>query len=105
MVAVAAAGCGGGDEKPTTPELVAQDFTFQPTEFPVGAGRQLTFTFTNDGQVVHNLSVPAIGVDFDLDAGGSETVILVPPATPGPVEFVCKFHQDRGMRGTFLVQP
>ena len=104
MVAVFAAGCGGGDEKPVTPELVAQDFTFQPTDFPVSAGRQLTFTFTNDGNVAHNLSVPAIGVDFDLEAGTSETIILVPPSTPGPVEFLCKFHQDRGMKGTFTVR-
>lgn len=103
MVAVTAVGCGGGDEKPTTPELVAQDFSFQPTELSASAGRQVTFMFSNEGEVAHNLSVPAIPVDLDYEPGESETVIFVAPGTPGPVDFFCKFHRDR-MRGTFNVQ-
>jgi plastocyanin len=105
MLVAAATGCGGDDEKALTPELSARDFSFQPTEFPASAGRQVTFTFSNDGRVAHNLSVPAIPVDLDFEPGKSETIIFVAPAAPGPLEFFCKFHQDRGMRGTFRVQP
>ncbi len=104
LVAVSTVGCGGDDEKPVTPELVAQDFSFQPSEFPATAGRQLTITFSNKGKVVHNLSVPAIPVDLDFEPGKTETIIFVAPANPGPLEFFCKFHQDRGMRGVFNVQ-
>jgi plastocyanin len=86
------------------PELVAQDFSFQPAEFPASAGRQVTLTFSNEGEVAHNLSVPAIPVDLDFEPGVSENIIFVAPATPGPVEFFCKFHRDQGMRGTFNVQ-
>lgn len=88
-----------------TPELVAREFAFQPTELPASAGRQVTITFSNDGATAHNLSIPAIPVDLDFEAGKNETIIFVAPATPGPLEFFCKFHQDQGMRGTFRVEP
>ncbi len=87
-----------------TPELVARDFTFEPAELPASAGSQVTLTFSNEGDVAHNLSVPAISVDFDFEPGTSENVIFVAPPTPGPLEFFCKFHQDRGMRGVFDVR-
>ena len=103
---ISTAGCGGAADKPANPELVARDFRFEPAELPATAGRQVTLTFTNRGKVTHNLSIPSIP-DFDLDfePGKSETVIFVPPSTPELIEFVCKFHQDRGMRGAFRVQP
>ena len=104
LVAVAASGCGDGEERPLTPELVAREFSFQPAEFPASAGRQVTLTFSNEGKVAHNLSVPAISVDFDFEPGASENVIFVAPATPGPLEFFCKYHRDQGMSGTFHVQ-
>jgi plastocyanin len=104
VVAVTTVGCGGGDEQPAVPELVAQDFSFQPAEFPASAGRQVTLTFSNEGEVAHNLTVPAIPVDLDFEPGVSENIIFVAPTTPGPVEFFCKFHRDQGMRGTFNVQ-
>ena len=104
VLAVATGACGGGDDKPVNPELVAREFSFDPTEFPATPGQQVTLTFTNEGEVAHNLSIPSIPVDLDFEPGKSETIIYVPPSTPGPLEFFCKFHQDRGMKGTFQVQ-
>ena len=105
LLAVATGGCGGSEDKPVNPELVARDFSFEPTEFPATPGQQLTLTFTNRGKVAHNLSIPSIPVDLDFEPGKSETIIFVPPSTPGPVEFFCKFHQQQGMKGTFQVRP
>ena len=104
LLAVATGACGGGDDKPVTPELVAREFSFEPTELRARPGQQVTLTFTNDGEVPHNLSIPSIPVDLDFEPGTSETIIFVPPSTPGPLEFFCKFHQDRGMKGTIQVQ-
>ena len=63
----------------------------------------MTLTVVNRGGVVHNLSIPSIPVDLDFEAGQRRTVIFV-PNTPGDVEFFCKFHRDRGMKGTFRLQ-
>ncbi|HWC12059.1 MAG TPA: cupredoxin domain-containing protein [Acidimicrobiales bacterium] len=97
-------GCSGGDDEVAGPELTARDFEFQPPEFLVTAGQQVTITFVNRGAVTHNLSIPSIPVDLDFEAGKRGTVIFVPPNEPGGVEFFCKFHADQGMRGTFRVQ-
>lgn len=105
MLVAATTGCGGDEEQALTPELVAREFSFQPAELPASAGRQVTIGFSNDGKVAHNLSIPAIPVDFDFEPGESQTIIFVAPSTPGPIEFFCKFHQDQGMRGTFRVEP
>ena len=105
-MAVVAPGCGDDEGKLANPELVARDFSFQPSELPVTAARQVTLTFTNRGEVTHNLSVPSIPeIDLDFPPGKSETLIFVAPATAGAVEFICKFHQGRGMKGTFSVRP
>jgi plastocyanin len=104
LVAVAVAGCSGGDDEVAGPELAARDFRFQPTEFLVTAGQQVTIAVVNRGRVTHNLSIPSIPVDLDFEAAKKGTVIFVPPNEPGGVEFFCKFHADQGMRGTFRVQ-
>ncbi|HEX2193072.1 MAG TPA: cupredoxin domain-containing protein [Acidimicrobiales bacterium] len=86
------------------PELAALDFRFQPAEFLVTAGQQVTVNVVNRGKVRHNLSVPSVPVDLDFEAGKRGTVIFVPPDEPGGVQFFCKFHAEQGMRGTFRIQ-
>ena len=103
LVAAAVPGCSGGDDE-VGPELAARDFSFQPAEFLVTAGQQVTISVVNRGKVAHNLSMPSIPVDLDFDVGKKGTVIFVPPDEPAGVEFFCKFHADQGMRGTFRVQ-
>jgi len=95
--------CSDGQDVVVGPELSAQDFSFQPTEFLVKAGRQVTITVVNRGAVAHNLSIPSIPVDLDFGANRRETVIFVLP-DEGVVEFFCKFHADRGMKGSFRVR-
>lgn len=104
LVAVAVPACSGSDDEVAGPELAARDFRFQPTEFLVTAGQQVTITVVNEGKATHNLSIPSIPVDLDFEAGKKGTVIFVPPSQTGGIEFFCKFHAEQGMKGTFRVQ-
>jgi plastocyanin len=101
LVAVSTVACG--DAGPRGVELDAGDFSFQPPQLTVSAG-QVTLSFANRGKVRHNLSVPSISVDLDLEAGTKKSVIFVLPAGSGQVEFFCKYHRDRNMTGSFRVQ-
>ena len=103
--ALAAPGCAADDDGAVAGrELTVQDFRFEPADLSVKGGLQVTLTVVNRGGVVHNLSIPSIPVDLDVAAGRRETLIFVPPNAPGDIEFFCKFHVDRGMKGTFRLQ-
>lgn len=102
-VALAASGCSGGDDDSPGTELTTLDFRFQPAEFLATAGQQVTLTVVNEGKATHNFSIPSIFVDVDLEPGKRQNVIFV-PTEPGTLEFICTFHVDQGMKGTFRVQ-
>jgi len=99
---IVAGGCGQGVKVPP-PDLEAQDFRFRTPTKALTAGRQVTLRFANTGKVVHNLTIPSISVDLDIEPGATRTVIFVAPDTPGPLEIFCKFHQDRGMKASLRV--
>ena len=84
--------------------MATLDFRFEPAEFLATAGQQATLTVVNKGKVAHNLSIPSLSVDLKFEPGKRQNVIFVAPTEPGGLEFVCKFHQDQGMKGTFRVQ-
>lgn len=101
VLAPIATGCSGAG--PGGPKLEAFDFRFQPATIAVAGGNQLTLPFANKGKEPHNITIPAIGADLDLQPGESINVIFIPPAS-GPLEFFCKFHKSQGMVGTFQVK-
>jgi plastocyanin len=91
---------------PTSPvprEVTALDFTFEPASLPAQPSKQVTLGLTNKGTTQHNFSIAALEVDTDVAPGETLNVIFVAPAE-GPVEFFCKFHQDRGMKGTLNLE-
>jgi plastocyanin len=111
LVALTASACtrGGATRSPNealvTDRVSMTDYRFTPATIFGAAGLQLTVALANKGTVVHNFSVEAIPIDIDLAPGKTRTVIFVAPATAGSVEFFCKIHRDRGMRGTIIVKP
>src|SRR3989337_1096028 len=84
--AVAVAACGGSDEDgngdggPTSPaattpsgdggsgatelDVSMGDNFFEPAEFTVDAGAELTFNLTNDGAAIHNMRVAGEDNEF-----------------------------------------
>jgi len=79
-----------------------REFSFGPAEIVVQPGRQVTLDVRNDGDMTHNFSAPSVGPDLDYKPGARRTVIFAAPAS-GVVEFFCKFHRERGMRGAVRV--
>jgi plastocyanin len=102
-LALALTGCGGDEEAPRV-RMNIESFRFRPPEIAVPAGRQVTLPVRNRATVVHNLSIPDIGADFDYRPGQSSNFIFIAPES-GRLEFFCKYHRDQGMTGVFFVRP
>ena len=97
-------GCGGddtGDDGEAQPaveavDVVAQDFAFEPTSIPAGAGDVLTVAVSNEDDVEHSFTIEDADVDVVVAAGASEEVEVAVEQVP--LEFVCRFHP--AMTGT-----
>lgn len=81
--------------------LVALDNEFNPEDFTTAAGG--SFELRNDGDAMHNLTIPEADVDRDVAPGDSET-ISVPTLEPGTYEFSCEYHVGQGMTGTLTLE-
>lgn len=101
-------GCGGGGddetllaEKPDNADLVVHDKLpfYEPDELVMPVNREVVFTVFNDGEKVHNVTIPGFAIDMDVQPKQSIDVKL--PATSGPPRdafytFYCKYHQHEG---------
>ena len=92
---------GGG----TTQVVVAKGGNtphFDPDVIKVPAGTEVTFTFKNDDNRVHNFTVSFLGVDVDAQPGQSVPVKLTAPDR-GTLNFYDKRDQGEGMSGKIEV--
>lgn len=115
--------CGGGSGPSTTIDVTMTDFQFQPSQFTVPAGQEITFKSSNNGAVVHNFVIMNLGTsvgDFfdeedvpnvywetELKPGGSTTTTFTAPTEPGEYEVVCRTegHIVSGMTAKLTVVP
>jgi len=114
--------CGGGG--PTTNiDVTLTDFQFQPSQYTVPAGQEITFNSANNGAVVHNFvimdlgttagsmfddeDVPNVYWEVELPPGGSTETSFTAPTEPGEYEVVCRTegHIASGMTGKLIVVP
>ena len=114
--------CGGSGAS-TKIDVTMTDFQFQPNQFTVPAGQEITFNATNNGAVVHNFVIMKLGTSagpsFDdqdvpnvfwqveLPPGGSTNTSFTAPTDPGDYEVVCKTegHIAAGMTAKLTVVP
>ena len=82
--------------------LRADDYFFAPAVLRARSGQPLHLHVENAAGTLHNLSMPALGVDRDVPPRGRIDVDVVVPAA-GPVEFFCKFHGPLGQNGQIVV--
>jgi uncharacterized cupredoxin-like copper-binding protein len=111
-----------GSAKPTTTINVSlTDFQFQPANFLIPAGKEITLNATNTGAVVHNFVIMKLGTNagdvFDDDdlpnvywevevqPGQEAHVTFTAPSEPGEYQLVCRTqgHIASGMTGTIKV--
>jgi YVTN family beta-propeller protein len=83
-------------------ELEADDYYFSPTFVRGKPGQKLTLLVENEASTLHNLSIPALGIDKDIPPKGKVQMDVIFPAS-GVLVFSCKFHGPLGMNGQLLV--
>jgi len=108
-------GCGGSgddggddssaaqEERPSGPtsDITAKDFSFDPSEVTLEAGREVTLVLTNEDDAEHNITVEDLDVDQDAEGGETGQATITPDA--GTYDFHCKYHPDQ-MQGTITVE-
>jgi YVTN family beta-propeller protein len=82
-------------------ELEADDYYFSPTFLRGKPGQTLTLLIENEASTLHNLSIPALGIDKDIPPKAKVEVDVTFP-TSGMLAFACKFHGSLGMNGQLL---
>ncbi len=82
-------------------ELEADDYYFSPTFLWGKPGEKLTLVLENEASTLHNISIPALGIDKDIPPKGKVQVEVTFPAS-GLLTFSCKFHGPLGMKGQLL---
>jgi len=112
--------CGAGGPT-TTINITMTDFMFEPKEFTVPAGREITVNATNNGAVLHEFVIFKFGTDagekfgdedeenifweVEVGPGQSSTVTFTAPTEPGEYSVTCGIegHLEAGMNGKLTV--
>ena len=111
-----------GEAGPTTTiNVIMTDFMFQPSQFIVPAGEQITVKTANNGAVVHNFvimklgetagamfdedDIPNVYWEVEIQPGGSTDTSFPAPAEPGEYEVICRTegHIASGMIARLVV--
>jgi plastocyanin len=93
--------CSAQTERPFT--IGMRDYRFVPDCLVVTVSEP--FRLRNNGSVRHNLTITGTGFDVDVAPGGAERQRSLETAgvEPGTYEFVCRFHESKGMTGELHV--
>lgn len=85
--------------------VVANDFSFSPSDLTVSAGEAMNLRLVNRGSVSHDLVIPELGLRLVV-APGEETVAGLDTTAPGVYRFWCTFpgHEAQGMVGELTVE-
>jgi len=113
--------CGGAGGASKSINVTMTDFQFQPNQFTIPAGQEITFTSANNGAVVHNFVIMKLGTsagpmfdeedvpnvywEVELLPGADISTSFTAPAEPGDYEVVCRTegHIASGMTGKLTV--
>ena len=126
LLVLAAAGCGGygggsdeADEGTTTTiagmqteshgvkdvsgetgkvEIEMYDDYFEPTVLKGTPGQKVELELKNEGENPHTLTISDQGVDKEIQPADEAEVEVTFPQS-GQLEFVCRFHESKGMVG------
>lgn len=118
FAALAVAGCQRAAQETPAPQpatgqtvnMVAKEFTVDPKEVRVKAGR-VTFNVKNEGAIDHDFIIVGVaeheGEHGALTFKPGETYTLTVDLKPGTYEIVCGVagHKEAGMTATLVVEP
>lgn len=120
LVSLLLAACG--QKGPSTSiNVTLTDFQFQPNQFVVPAGQEISITAVNTGAVVHNFVIMKLGVDVgatledddipniywevELVPGADVATSFTAPSEPGEYQVICRTegHIASGMVAKLIV--
>ena len=120
LLSLALTFCGGGGAS-TTINVTMTDFQFQPNQFTIPAGQEITLNSMNNGAVVHNFVIMRLGTtagdmfeeedmpnvfwEVEIQPGGSISTTFTAPTEPGEYQVVCgsEGHIASGMTAKLAV--
>jgi plastocyanin len=83
-------------------EIELYDDYFEPTVLKGKPGQKVELELKNEGNNPHTLTISDQSVDTEVQPGDEAEVDVTFPQT-GQLEFVCRFHQSKGMIGALQV--
>lgn len=85
-----------------TLDLELDNFYFEPTYIKAPGASTVMVKLENHGDVEHNFSIEALNVDKDVEPKkGTEFELKL--GTETRYNFFCKYHENMGMRGAFML--
>lgn len=120
LLSLALTFCGGGGAS-TTINVTMTDFQFQPNQFTIPAGQEISLNSMNNGAVVHNFVIMKLGTtagdmfdeedmpnvfwEVEIQRGGSIGTTFTAPTEPGEYQVVCgtEGHIASGMTAKLAV--
>ena len=120
VLSLALSSCGAGGPS-TTINVTMTDFHFEPMEFTVPAGQEITVNATNNGAVEHEFVIFKLGTDagdkfgdedednilweVEVLPGQSTTETFTAPVEPGEYYVTCGIegHLEAGMNAKLKV--
>jgi uncharacterized cupredoxin-like copper-binding protein len=119
-LALALTACGASGAS-TNLKVALTEFMFDPSEFTVPAGQEITIELSNNGAVMHDFIImkygTTVGDEFDeedqanvyweaeLEPGTTSTYTFTAPSEPGEYQVVCgvEGHYQAGMVAKLIV--
>lgn len=96
-----------GGPTPGAPEVRLElgSFLFQPSDLRLPKDAHVDLTLANPTTVVHDLTVPGLGIHVTVPPGATRIVGLA-PLHAGRYPMVCSVpgHADAGMHGTLIIE-
>ena len=85
--------------------VVGTEFLFSPEVFTVTQGEPVNVTFVNDGRILHDFTIPELGISVQAGPGEEATVGFTPEEA-GVYSIVCTLpgHASQGMTATLVVE-
>ena len=122
MLSLVLTACGNSGAPSSTIDVTFTDFQFNPNQFTVPAGQEITVNATNNGAVVHEFVIMKLGAtagdkfgpedqvnvfwELQIDPGASKTEKFTAPTEPGEYQVVCGIegHLSAGMIAKLIVK-
>ena len=106
LLGMAGCGGGGGDNAKRADVTVDKTSRFVPDKLEIKLNREDSFTFLNKDNKVHNVTVPGLVIDMDIQPG-QRVDVKIPAVAQAPRDgffsFYCKYHQSEGESGRINV--